>query len=210
MSLPLNQIVQGDCITVLSVFPENSIDCVVTDPPYGLGFMGKDWDKALPPKEAFREIYRVLKPGALAFVMSSPRQDLLWRMCSLLESVGFELSQSFISWIYKTGFPKAYDVSKGIDKKMGLKGKIIGEYTHPDGKHRNWKTHSKSMGEIPYGHNQGMERNIITPNSDDAKLWEGWKARTGLKPVLEPILMVNKPMSEKSIVDNVLRWVLVR
>ncbi|GAG58507.1 unnamed protein product, partial [marine sediment metagenome] len=93
--LPLNQILCGNCIEVLKDFPENSIDLVVTDPPYGLSFMGKDWDKTLPPKEAFAEIIRVLKPGALAFVMSSPRQDLLWRMLALLEGVGFNLRQSF-------------------------------------------------------------------------------------------------------------------
>jgi len=100
MSLPLNQVIQGDCIDVLKTFPENSIDCIVTDPPYGLNFMGKAWDKALPPKQAFIEMCRVLKPGALAFVMSSPRQDLMWRMAQLLEESGFELSQSFISWVY--------------------------------------------------------------------------------------------------------------
>ncbi|GAG48169.1 unnamed protein product, partial [marine sediment metagenome] len=79
------------------------MDCVVTDPPYGMSFMGKDWDSALPPKEAFTEMYRVLKSGALAFVMSSPRQDLLWRMMSLLESVGFELKQSPLYWAYASG-----------------------------------------------------------------------------------------------------------
>jgi len=123
--LPLNQILCGDCVEVLKDFPENSIDLVVTDPPYGLSFMGKDWDKTLPPQEAFNEIIRVLKPGALFFVMSSPRQDLLWRMLAMLEGVGFELTQSYIDWIYKTGFPKAYDISKGIDKKFGFEREVI-------------------------------------------------------------------------------------
>ena len=76
--------------------------------------MGKDWDKTLPPRAAFEEIIRVLKPGALAFVMSSPRQDLLWRMLAMLEGVGFELTQSTLFHIYKTGFPKAYDCAKGF------------------------------------------------------------------------------------------------
>jgi site-specific DNA-methyltransferase (adenine-specific) len=93
-----DRVILGDCTVEMQTFPEDSIDCIVTDPPYGLNFMGKAWDKALPPKEAFREMCRVLKPGALAFVMSSPRQDLMWRMAQLLEESGFELGQSFISW----------------------------------------------------------------------------------------------------------------
>ena len=95
--MKLDRIILGDCSEVLRRFPENSIDLVVTDPPYGLSFMGKDWDKSLPPRAAFEEMYRVLKPGALCFVMSSPRQDLMWRMMKLLEDAGFDLGQSFIS-----------------------------------------------------------------------------------------------------------------
>jgi len=103
MSLPINEIVTGDCIEVLRKFPDCCIDEVVTDPPYGIGFMGKNWDKALPSKEAFEQIFRVLKSGGLAFVMSSPRQDVLWRMLKMLEDCGFQLRQSFVSWIYKSG-----------------------------------------------------------------------------------------------------------
>lgn len=204
MNLPLNQIIQGDCIEVLQGFPENSVDLVVTDPPYGLNFMGKEWDKALPPRDAFVEMYRVLKPGALAFVMSSPRQDLVWRMCALLEESGFELSQSFISWIYKTGFPKAYDVSKGIDKKHGLERTEHQKYIAPDGKPRSGGTNPNPMD---WDKTSEEKRFFVSsPKSEDAKKWDGWKAQTGLKPALEPILMVNKPHSEATIVDNVLRW----
>ena len=117
-NLPINEIIHGNCIDVMKTFPDNSIDCVVTDPPYGMSFMGKDWDKALPPIEAFKQMYRVLKPGALAFVMSSPRQDLMWRMMKLLEDSGFEMKQSFLSFIYKTGFPKAYDVCSNVTKRI--------------------------------------------------------------------------------------------
>ena len=197
--LPLNQILCGPCEELLQDFPENSIDLVATDPPYGLSFMGKEWDKALPSKAAFKQVIRVLKPGALAFVMSSPRQDLMWRMCALLEGVGFEMRQSFLSWIYKTGFPKAYDVSKGIDKKLGLERRIIG-YTNPSD-----PLHSGRGGGS--GFDTTHDKIPITePVSDEAKEWDGWKSQTGLKPALEPILMVNKPFSESTIVDNVLRW----
>jgi len=200
MTLPLNQIVLGDSVEVMAEWPENSVDCIVTDPPYGIRFMGKEWDRALPPKDAFEQMIRVLKPGALAFVMSSPRQDVLWRMLALLDDVGFELGQSFISWIYKTGFPKAYDVSKGIDRKLGLEREIVGKHnqTIPQISPRI------NFGER-YGDENGSRQFITEPASDLAKKWEGWKSQTGLKPALECILIVNKPRSEHTIVDNVLK-----
>lgn len=223
MKLPINQIVSGNCIEVMKEFPDNSIDCIVTDPPYGIGFMGKKWDKALPPKEAFQEMFRVLKPGALAFIMSSPRQDVLWRMLKMLEECGFQLKQSFISWIYKTGFPKAYDISLGIDTKfireefisehrrkptreelkklVKEKRKVIGKRT--SGKPETHTSYNMAnMGSSA----MGGEYDITESASDLAKKWNGWKSITGLKPALECILMVNKPLSEKTIVDNVLRY----
>jgi len=180
---------------VMRGWSENSIDCVVTDPPYGIGFMGRDWDKTLPPKEAFREVLRVLKPGALAFVMSSPRQDVLWRMLKMLEDVGFVLKQSFISWIYKTGFPKAMNISKMIDKKLGFDALKIKELESSRRKRDN--VLGRMFGKKTY------EYEYIT---NEAKKWNGWKSIGGLKPALECILMVYKPLSEGTIVDNVLKW----
>jgi len=230
MELPINQIIYGDCIEIMKKMPSRCIDCIVTDPPYGLGFMGKSWDETLPPKEAFEQMFRVLKSGALAFVISSPRQDVLWRMLQMLEEVGFELKQSFISWIYKAGFPKAYDLSLGIDKKfireefvaehgrkptkeemkalLKEKRKIVGKYQYPDDSIR--KT-TKTLSEMSdkYGGDDRSFQDVIKvtePFTDLAKKWNGWKSITGLKPALECILMVNKPMSESTIVDNVLRW----
>ena len=179
--LPLNQVLCGDCVEVLKDFPDNSIDLVVTDPPYGLSFMGKDWDKALPSRGAFTEIIRVLKPGALAFVMSSPRQDLLWRMLALLEGVGFELTQSYIDWIYKTGFPKAYDVSKGIDRKLGEERE--GEYIEPFGREGR-KSPIQGFGTKGYSGGELKTNAVLRtkPTSELAEKWDGWKSQTGLKP----------------------------
>jgi len=203
MSLPLNEIIHGDCRDILKNFPSNSVDICVTDPPYGLEFMGIDWDRTLPPKGAFKEIHRVLKPGALCFIMSSPRQDLIYRMLKRLDAVGFNLEQSFMSWIYKCGFPKAYDISKAIDKKLGKekerkvkgKGRSGSEETHQN-------TYQMSQEE---NNTFGGEYEITEPVTNLAKKWDGWKNIAGLKPALEPILMVNKPLSEKTIVDNVLK-----
>ena len=117
----------GDSKDVLKTIQDNSVDLLATDPSYGLHFMGKEWDKALPETEIFRECYRVLKPGAFIAVMSSPRSDLLYRMIQKLEDAGFDMSFSPILWTYHTGFPKAGDTSKMIDKRLGAEREVIGE-----------------------------------------------------------------------------------
>jgi len=108
----------GDSAEVLKELKDNSVDLLATDPSYGLHFMGKEWDKALPPTEIFEECYRVLKPGAFIAVMSSPRSDLLYRMIQKLEDAGFDMSFSPVYWAYHTGFPKASDTSKMITKGL--------------------------------------------------------------------------------------------
>jgi len=215
MSLPINQVILGDCGEVMAEWPGNSVDCVVTDPPYRIGFMGKSWDRALPPRRAFRQILRVLKPGALAFIMSSPRQDVLWRMLSMLDEIGFELKTSAIFWIYRTGFPKAYDVSKGIEAKLTLGSANWNEFRKlrkkeesiKKGKLGYWKSQAeKGYRDREYHENEETMSFELDPKTEQAKQWVGWKSQTGLKPAAECILMVNKPRSEPTIVDNVLRW----
>lgn len=206
----VNNLILGDCVEVMKEIDRNSIDCVVTDPPYGISFMGKNWDKVLPRQEAFKQMHRILKPGGIAFVMSSPRQDVLWRMLRLLENAGFCLKQSFISWIMKTGFPKAYDVSKGIDKKFNKKRKVIGHYKIPidaTSGHAGKSFSDKPIDGNVYcdPHRDTRKAEITEPATKLSKQWEGWKSIAGLKPALECILMVNKPLSEPTIVDNVLK-----
>lgn len=208
--MDVDRVVLGDCAEVMRGYLDNSIDCIVTDPPYGLNFMGKAWDKALPPKAAFSEMCRVLKPGALAFVMSSPRQDLMWRMAQLLEESGFELGQSFISWVYASGFPKAYDISKGIDAKKGLQRTVIGKgkaglAKSMDLAHKNEPEESSYYRPLKNGTSENIF-DLTEPASSEAREWSGWKSVTGLKPALEVVFMVQKPLSEKTIVDNVLKW----
>lgn len=108
----------GDCNHWLKEINDNSIDLIVSDPPYGLEFMGKDWDRVVVPAETWKECYRVLKQGKLAFVMCSPRQDVLARMIINLQDAGFRTNYTSIYWTFASGFPKAANVSKLIDKKF--------------------------------------------------------------------------------------------
>jgi DNA modification methylase len=119
MSLPLNQIVQGDCLEVMKDFPDESLDCLVTDPPYGLEFMGKDWDRAVVSAEVWRECLRVLKSGAFAFIMCTPRLDCLSQMAVNLKTAGFEIGFTPIYWAYASGFPKSENIGKIVDKRRG-------------------------------------------------------------------------------------------
>jgi len=112
-----NEIIIGDCADVLKSVPSDSIDCIVTDPPYGYSFMGLEWDKALPSLEALKECNRVLKAGAFGFFMCAPRQDVLSRMIIRLEDAGFNTNFSSIFWSYASGFPKSAAMDKLIDKR---------------------------------------------------------------------------------------------
>lgn len=114
-----NEILVGDCAETLKSLPSESIDCIITDPPYGYKFMNVSWDRALPSLEALKECCRVLKSGAFAFFMSAPRQDVLSRMIIRLEEAGFQTGFTSIYWAYASGFPKAATVDKLIDKRAG-------------------------------------------------------------------------------------------
>ena len=210
-------IIHGDSLHELTKLDDNSIDAVVSDPPYGLsnishsalmsclkewalgnysylpaakGFMGKSWDGFVPPPALWREVYRVMKPGAHALIFAGSRtQDL---MGLSLRVAGFEI-RDILQWLYGSGFPKSHDVSKAIDKIKGVKREIIRtetRYNEPSG-----------LVKVGQGHRRLIERNIIAPSSPQAKQWDGWG--TALKPAYEPILLVRKPFIG-SVAENVL------
>jgi site-specific DNA-methyltransferase (adenine-specific) len=113
------EIIHGDCLAYLKTLAENSIDLICTDPPYGYSFMGKDWDRAVPSVDVWRECLRVLKPGAFCCVMSAPRADVQCAMISRLIEAGFRLDFTPLYWTYASGFPKAMNVGKREPELQG-------------------------------------------------------------------------------------------
>lgn len=265
--LMLNKVHCMDCIAFLKKLPDNSVDSCVTDPPYGLEFMGKEWDKLTPTKgrqdlrpsskstkpikskfkqgvgtrmgvpqknprcrncgrlkfdheknkckcdeknwdtrqyeyaqmlqdwhyEWAVEVFRVLKAGAHLLAFSGTRT--YHRLACAIEDVGFEIRDQ-IHWIYGSGFPKGMNIAKAIDKRLGSDEQIVGKAR--SGKKRNVYTAGTDDNPDWFG----GEYEITAPTSDLAKQWEGWN--TQLKPAHEPIVLARKPLSEKSIVDNIL------
>ena len=101
------QIIHGDNIEILKTLPDNSIDSVVTDPPYGLSFMGKKWDYDVPSVELWAECLRVLKPGGHLLAFAGTRTQ--HRMAVRIEDAGFEI-RDMIAWVYGSGFPKSLNL----------------------------------------------------------------------------------------------------
>ena len=178
----------GDNIEKLRELPDNFVDSIVTDPPYGLSFMNKKWDYDVPSVDFWKEVYRVLKPGG--HVLSFGGTRTYHRMVVNMEDAGFEIRDQ-IMWVYGSGFPKSHNIGKGIDKKLGNEREIIPSTRH-----------SGTIDNSLY-HSKGITEEIPTNTKGNSE-YEGWG--TALKPANEPIVLARKPLSEKTIVDNVLRW----
>ena len=208
-------IIHGDSIDELQQFDENSVDALVTDPPYGMGdtsparvaeclaawstgetwtpsgkgFMGKSWDSWVPPPELWREVFRVLKPGGHGLVFASSRtQDL---MSISLRLAGFEVRDT-IQWMYSSGFPKSHNVAVSIDKLNGgeNRGRAIpraSSYQATDEK-REHKLTSNPVEEYQ-------------AKREESQKYQGWG--TALKPAYEPIILIRKPLSG-TVAQNVL------
>jgi DNA modification methylase len=118
----MSELLLGDCLEVMRTLPDCSVDAVVTDPPYGLAFMGKRWDYDVPSVEIWAECLRVLKPGGHLLAFAGTRTQ--HRMAVRIEDAGFEI-RDLIAWVYGSGFPKSLDVSKAIDKCNGETGRLL-------------------------------------------------------------------------------------
>ncbi len=195
----------GDSLEKLKDLDDCSVDSIVTDPPYEISFMSKSWDSTgiAFNKELWKEALRVLKPGGHLIAFSGSRT--YHRMAVAIEDAGFEIRDQII-WMYGQGFPKSLDVSKAIDKKFGAEREVMGKRT--DGRYAyevntDWSNHADRCG----GKSgfSGEKYGIITaPSTPQAKQWNGWG--TALKPAHEPMVLARKPMSEKTVAENVLKW----
>jgi DNA modification methylase len=203
------QIKCGDCVEIMKTMRDNSIDSIVTDPPAGIAFMGKDWDKDKGGRDKWIEwmtgvaieCLRVLKPGGHALVWSIPRTSH-WT-ATAWENAGFEVRDR-IEHIFSSGFPKSLNISVAIDKEAGAERKIIGNYPigRADGFLQNNGENIRPWQDI--ARNNGNGGNITVSATPEAKQWEGWG--TGLKPSVEDWWLFRKPISEKTVAKNVLKW----
>lgn len=192
----------GDCLSVMPTLPENSVDTIITDPPYGLTFMGKDWDRGVPGVAFWEQALRVAKPGAMLLAMGGTRT--FHRLVCAIEDAGWEVRDS-MAWLYGSGFPKSYDISKGIDKQAGAEREVVGrkdgerykyDFANTSGKFVNTRDADKSDRRDDVGM-------LTAPATPAAQLWHGWG--TALKPAMELICVAMKPI-DGTFVNNALTW----
>ncbi len=179
-----------DCRHGLALLPDNSVDAILTDPPYELGFMGNAWDRSgiafsVP---VWQEALRVLKPGGHLLAFSGSRT--YHRVASAIEDAGLEIRDS-IMWVYGSGFPKSLDISKAIDKIYGAERTVIGQ-----------QFRSNTGRDEGYKFKESFD--ITAPATLAAQLWAGWG--TGLKPAHEPVCVARKPLTAATVAANVLQW----
>src|SRR5699024_9186359 len=186
-------------IETMNAMPPESVDAIITDPPYGLGFMGKKWDGLPPSLEWAEACYRVLKPGGHIAAFGGTRT---WhRLAVAIEDAGFEMRDS-LAWLYGSGFPKSHDVSKGIDKLAGAeRTEVIGKGWHASTNGAAGNTMGRFSEEYQPG-DCAKGRDLLAPATPEAAQWTGWG--TALKPAFEPIVLARKPLAEKTVARNVL------
>lgn len=195
----------GDCREVMAAMAPESVDSIVTDPPYGLSFMGKAWDHGVPGVEFWTEALRVAKPGAHLLAFGGTR--MFHRLAVAIEDAGWEIRDT-VMWVYGQGFPKSLDVSKAIDKAAGVAG-TYGEPKSPA--HAGWVERGRMRGDQGHeGHQrpwmndpEAVNRNArqYLAATEAAKQWDGWG--TALKPAWEPIIVARKPLIG-TVASNVL------
>lgn len=199
------KLLSGDCLEVLKGLDPNSVDSLVTDPPAGISFMGKDWDKDKGGRDAWiawmsevmAECMRVMKPGAHGLVWAIPRTSH-WT-ATALENAGLEV-RDVVTHLFGSGFPKSLNISKAIDKAAGAEREVVGSMADINPRYATPRNHAVHGGGIK----SEAAPTITAPATDAAKQWDGFG--TALKPASEHWILIRKPISEKTVAANVLKW----
>ena len=190
----LIQLKHADCRKAMQDMDAASVDSIVTDPPYGLSFMGKAWDHGVPGQVFWDAALRVAKPGAHLLAFGGTRT--YHRLVCAIEDAGWEIRDT-IAWVHAMGFPKSLDVSKAIDKAAGVEREV--------GKPGRYASR-RPRDEVPsvnayQGVGDASTALVTAPATPEAEQWDGWG--TALKPALEPICVARKPFSG-TVAENVL------
>ena len=195
-------VLNADCLEAMKKLPDNFIDAVVTDPPYGLSFMGKDWDYGVPGVAFWKEALRITKPGGHIVAFGGSRT--YHRLTCAIEDAGWEI-RDCLGWLYSSGFPKSMDISKAIDKKLGAVRATRGGVGDHEGMiDFGMKNRCPNCGKPFFSANPcTCPRDDLIPITEEAKKWSGWG--TCLKPAFEPIILARKPV-EGTVSDNVMKW----
>ncbi len=186
----MKKIIHANNIDYLRKLKDNSVDSVVTDPPYGISFMGKKWDYDVPSVELWQEVFRVLKPGGHMLVACGTRTQ--HRMAVNIEDAGFEI-RDIVAWVYGSGFPKSMDVSKALDKHLGAEREVVGKGKSGKTSHAFQSEETTTAGEY----------DLTKPSTDQAKQWQGWG--TALKPAMELWTLARKPL-KGTVAQNILEY----
>lgn len=188
-------IYNGDSMEMLSVIAPSSVDCIITDPPYELGFMNNKWDKqgVAFNKNLWAKCLSVLKPGG--YLLAFGGSKTFHRMAVAIEDSGFEI-RDMLMWLYSCGFPKGQDVGLAVDKLRGVKSKNVGRIKGAGGTRENNAHCLEFVTKNQY--DDGTHDYLIAQNE-----WKGYN--TSLKPAYEPIIMARKPV-EGTVAQNVVKY----